>query len=205
MWWRSVYASTNAFAVESFMDELAHQAKTDPLEFRKRHLRDIRYQAIIDRLEVVSGWKTRGKKQGFGVAITECFGSIVGHIVKVSRTRAKKIKIDKVFAVMDCGWYVNPDIIKAQIEGSIVMAIGAAIKHEINFKDGKAVERNFDAYKMPRINDIPEIEIHIMENDEKAGGVGEPGLPPFAPALCNAIFNLTGKRIKKLPFNLEDI
>ena len=85
------------------------------------------------------------------------------------------------------------------------MGLGAAISHATNFKDGMAVENNFHLYPMPRINEIPDIEVHIMENDEKAGGVGEPGLPPFAPALCNAIFDLTGKRIRKLPFNLEDV
>jgi isoquinoline 1-oxidoreductase beta subunit len=106
---------------------------------------------------------------------------------------------------MDCGWYVNPDIIKAQVEGSIIMALGAATKHETTFKDGKAVEKNFNSYKMPRISDTPEIEVHVMDNDEKAGGVGEPGLPPFTPALTNAIFDLTGKRIRRLPFSLEEI
>ena len=106
---------------------------------------------------------------------------------------------------MDCGWYVNPDIIRAQVEGSIVMAYGAAAVHEMHFMDGKAVETNFHQYKMPRINEVPEIEVHIMENEEKPGGVGEPGLPPFAPALCNAIFDLTGKRIRKLPFNISEV
>lgn len=204
LWWRSVYASTNGFAIESFIDELAHEAAVDSLEFRRNHLPENRYQLLIDKLETISGWKSRNQK-GWGVAITECFGSICGHIVKVSRNRDKKVKIDKVFAVMDCGWYVNPDIIRAQVEGSIVMALGAAIKHETHFKDGRAVERNFDNYKMPRINEIPEIEVHVMDNDEKAGGVGEPGLPPFAPALCNAIFDLTGKRIRKLPFDLGTV
>jgi isoquinoline 1-oxidoreductase subunit beta len=205
MWWRSVYASTNGFACESFIDELAHEAKQDPLDFRRSHLPDPRYQALMDKLDAISGWKSRKENTGWGVAVTECFGGIVGHIVKVSQPQDRKLKIDKVFAVIDCGWYVNPDIIKAQVEGSIVMAIGATIKHETHFKDGKAVEKNFDSYKMPRINEVPEMEVHIMENDENAGGVGEPGLPPFAPALCNAIFDLTGKRIRKLPFNLDQI
>jgi isoquinoline 1-oxidoreductase beta subunit len=205
MWWRSVYASTNGFACESFIDELAHEARKDPLDFRRNHLPDARYQALINKLDAISGWKSRKKNSGWGVATTECFGSVVGHIVKVSRRQDKKIKIDKIFAVMDCGWYVNPEIIKAQVEGSIVMAIGAALKHATHFKEGKAVEKNFDRYKMPRINDIPEIEVHIMDNDEKAGGVGEPGLPPLAPALCNAIFDLTGKRIRKLPFSLDEV
>lgn len=205
MWWRSVYSSTNAFAFESFMDELAVQAGKDPLEFRKQHLWEDRYQALVTKLEEVSGWKSRGKNSGYGVAITECFSSIVGEVVKVSKKPDDKLKIDKVWAVMDCGWYVNPDIIRAQVEGSIIMALGAATKHATNFKDGKAVEKNFDTYKMPRITDIGDIEVHIMDNEEKAGGVGEPGLPPFTPALTNAIFDLTGKRIRKLPFNLDEV
>jgi isoquinoline 1-oxidoreductase subunit beta len=205
MWWRSVYSSTNGFAFESFLDEMAVAAEKDPLEFRRQHLWESRYQDLITKLEEVSGWKSRAKKSGFGVAITECFSSIVGEIVKVSKGSDGKVKIDKVWAVMDCGWYVNPDIIRAQVEGSIIMALGAAVKHATHFKDGKAVEKNFDTYKMPRITDIPEIEVHIMDNEEKAGGVGEPGLPPFTPALTNAIFDLTGKRIRTLPFNLQDV
>jgi isoquinoline 1-oxidoreductase subunit beta len=205
MWWRSVYSSTNGFAYESFMDELATEANKDPLDFRRQHLGEERYQLLIDKLEAVSGWKSRKKNEGYGVAITECFSSIVGEVVKVSRGADGKVKLDKVWAVMDCGWYVNPDIIRAQVEGSIVMALGAATKHATHFADGKAVEANFNTYKMPRITDVPEIEVHVMDNDEKAGGVGEPGLPPFSPALTNAIFDLTGKRIRKLPFALEEV
>ncbi|WP_153797803.1 xanthine dehydrogenase family protein molybdopterin-binding subunit [Foetidibacter luteolus] len=205
MWWRSVYSSTNGFAFESFMDELAIAAGKDPLDFRRSHLYNERYQNLITILEEKTGWKSRSKNSGWGVAITECFRSIVGEAVKVSKGADGKVKIDKVVAVMDCGWYVNPDIVKAQVEGSIIMALGAAVTHATHFEDGKAVEKNFDTYKMPRITDTPDIEVHIVENDEKAGGVGEPGLPPFAPALCNAIFDLTGKRIRKLPFKLEEV
>ncbi|MBA4054362.1 MAG: xanthine dehydrogenase, partial [Marivirga sp.] len=205
MWWRSVYSSTNGFAFESFLDEMAVASGKDPLEFRKQHIWDGRYHELFKKLEEVSGWKTRGKNEGYGVAVTECFATIVGEVVKVSKKADGKIKIDKVWAVMDCGWYVNPDIIHAQVEGSIIMALGAATVHATTFKDGKAVEQNFNTYKMPRITDIPEIEVHIMDNDEKAGGVGEPSLPPFTPALTNAIFDLTGKRIRKLPFALEEV
>lgn len=205
MWWRSVYASTNGFAFESFIDELAHEAGKDPIDFRRQHLGDERYNLLIDKLEEVSGWKNRKKNEGYGVAITECFSSIVGEIAKVSKKPDGKLKIDKVWAVMDCGWYVNPDIVRAQVEGSIVMALGAATKHATHFKEGKAVEKNFDTYKMPRITDVPEIEVHIMDNEEKAGGVGEPGLPPFTPALTNAIFDLTAKRIRKLPFSMDEV
>jgi isoquinoline 1-oxidoreductase beta subunit len=175
------------------------------MDFRRSHISEARYQELINKLEEVSGWKERGKNNGYGVAITECFSSIVGEVVKVSKKPDGKVKIDKVWAVMDCGWYVNPDIIRAQVEGSIIMALGAATHHATHFAEGKAVEKNFDTYKMPRITDIPEIEVHVVDNEEKAGGVGEPGLPPFTPALTNAIFDLTGKRIRVLPFKLEDV
>jgi isoquinoline 1-oxidoreductase beta subunit len=205
MWWRSVYASTNGFAYESFLDEVAHAAGKDPLDLRRQYLQEERCQRLIDKMEAVSGWKNRKKNEGYGVAITECFSSTVGQVVKVSKGTDGKLKIDQVWAVMDCGWYVNPDIIQAQVEGSIVMALGAATIHEITFKDGLVEQRNFYDYKMPRITDIPPIEVHIMENDAEAGGVGEPGLPAFAPALTNAIFDLTGKRIRKLPFDLASV
>ena len=180
-------------------------AAKDPLEFRRQYLENERYHILIDKLEEVSGWKSRGKNEGWGVAITECFGSIVGEVVKVSKKAEGGVKIDKVWAVMDCGWYVNPDIIKAQVDGSIVMALAAATKHATTFKDGKAVENNFNTYAQLRINECPEIEVHNIDNDEPAGGVGEPGLPPFTPALTNAIFDLTGKRIRKLPFSLGEV
>ena len=205
MWWRSVYASTNGFAYESFMDEVAAATGKDPIDFRKALSTRERFHELVDRLETVSGWKNRKKGEGYGVAITECFGSTVGEVVKVSRNAEGKVKIDKVWAVMDCGWYVNPDVIRQQVEGSVIMAIGAATIHETHFSEGKAVERNFDAYKMPRLQHTPEIEVHIMENEERAGGVGEPGLPPLAPALANAVYDLTGQRIRKLPFSLETL
>jgi isoquinoline 1-oxidoreductase beta subunit len=205
MWWRAPGANVDAFAVECFVDELAHLALKDPFEFRRTHFATPRGQALIDKLAEVSRWRSRGKNEGWGMAITDCFGSRVAQAVKVSRRENKGVRIDKVFAVIDCGWYVNPDIIRAQVEGSIIMALGAAVNHATHFKDGKAVEKNFNTYPMPRLREIPEIEVHIMENDEKPGGVGEPALPAFAPALCNAIFDLTGKRVRKLPFKLEEV
>ena len=205
MWWRAPIANVDSFACESFIDELANLAGRDPLEFRRAHLVSHRYQLLADKLASVAGWHSRSKNSGWGVAITESFGSMVGQVVKVSRTRDNKVKIDKVFVVIDCGWYVNPDIISAQMEGSVVMALGAAVNHSTHFKEGRAVEHNFNTYSMPRISEIPRIEVHIMENDEKPGGVGEPGVPSFAPALCNAVFDLTGKRIRKLPFKLDSV
>lgn len=203
--WRSVYASTNGFAYESFIDEMAHEAGKDPLEFRRAHLQEERCQKLIDKMEEVSGWKRRAKNEGYGVAITECFNSTVGQVVKVSKNPDGGVKIDKVWAVMDCGWYVNPDIIHAQVEGSIIMGLGAAVTHQITFKDNIVEQHNFYDYPLPRINEIPSIEVYIIDNEEDAGGVGEPALPPFAPALTNAIFDLTGKRIRTLPFNLGTV
>ncbi|MEJ1237273.1 molybdopterin cofactor-binding domain-containing protein [Chryseolinea sp. T2] len=205
MWWRAPGANTAAFAGESFIDELAHAAGQDPLQFRSAHLVSPRYVALVEKLRNVSKWPTRKKGEGWGVAITDCFGGIVGQVVRVSRNASNKVTIDKVFAVIDCGIYVNPDIIRAQIEGSIVMAMGASVFHGTHFKDGRAIEKNFNSYRMPRIGDIPEIEVHIMENEEKPGGVGEPGLPAFAPALCNALYDLTGKRVRTLPFALIEV
>ncbi|AZI26520.1 xanthine dehydrogenase family protein molybdopterin-binding subunit [Pedobacter sp. G11] len=205
MFWRSVYASTNGFAYESFVNELAHKAGKDPLAFRRQYLKEERAAKLIDKIEEVSGWRNKGKTKGFGIAITECFGTTVAQVVKVSKKKGEKLKIDQVWAVVDCGWYVNPDIIHAQIEGAIVMGLGAATIHEITFKDGLVEQRNFYDYKMPRLTDIPPIKIHIMENNSDAGGIGEPGLPPFAPALTEAIFDLTGKRIRKLPFDMASI
>lgn len=205
MFWRSVYASTNGFAYESFVNELAHKAGKDPLEFRRQYLKEERAAKLIDKIEEVSGWKNKGKNKGFGIAITECFGTTVAQVVKVSKKKGEQLKIDQVWAVVDCGWYVNPDIIHAQIEGAIVMGLGAATIHEITFKDGLVEQNNFYDYKMPRLTDIPPIEVHIMENDADAGGIGEPGLPPFAPALTEAIFDLTGKRIRTLPFDMASV
>jgi isoquinoline 1-oxidoreductase beta subunit len=205
MWWRSVYSSTNAFAFESFWDEMAVAAGKDPMAFRKAHIWDNhdRYHKLIDKLKEVTAWDKRGK--GFGVAFAECFGSIIGEVVQVSKAGENGVKVDKVTVVIDCGWYVNPAIIQQQVEGSVIMGLGAATLHATNFRDGKAVETNFHQYRISRIQDTPEIEVVIMENDEKAGGVGEPSLPPLAPALCNAIYDLTGKRIRKLPFSLSSL
>ncbi|MBZ5855859.1 molybdopterin cofactor-binding domain-containing protein [Flavihumibacter profundi] len=207
MWWRSVYASTNVFAFESFWDELAIAAGKDPLEFRRMHISPDkeRYHALLTEIQEKSGWSKRGKNEGWGFAISECFESPVAEVVKVSKNTDGSLKIDQVTVVMDCGWHVNPDIVRAQVEGSVIMALGAAAVHGTHFADGKAVETNFHQYHMPRISDSPPIAVHIMNNDEKPGGVGEPGLPPFAPALCNAIFDLTGKRIRKLPFDLKKV
>lgn len=205
MWWRSVYASTNGFANEAFMDELAQEADKDPIDFRLELLKnEPRYTAVLNKVKEKSGWKKDSKK-GYGVAIVESFGSICAQAAILGRDSKGSLVIEKYVAVIDCGMIVNPDTIKAQIEGSIVMGLTAAMKSEITFKNGRAVEQNFDRFKMLRIHECPEIEVHIMDNEEAPGGVGEPGLPPTAPALVNAVFDESGKRIRKLPFDLNKV
>lgn len=207
LWWRSVYSSTNAFAHESFIDEVAQEAGKDPVQFRKELLHEEpRFVKLLETLEEKSGWqKPLEAGMGKGVAIAESFGSICGQVVFVKREENGKLKIDKVVAAIDCGMTVNPDTIRAQTEGNIVMGLTAAVKDAIMFRRGRVLQSNFHNYQMIRMDEMPKVEVHIMENNEKPGGVGEPGLPPLAPALANAIFNESGKRIRKLPLRLDRV
>ncbi len=206
-WWRSVFGSTNGFPHESFIDEIAIQAKVDPLKFRKEKLKsEPRQVKVLERLEVESNWNQQlGNDEGKGIAIVESFGSIVAHAVFLKRENGK-VNISKVISVVDCGIYINSDQVEAQTEGNIIFGLTAALKDPITFNNGAAQQSNFHDYRMLRINESPkDIQIHIMENDEAPGGMGEPGLPPIAPALTNAVFDLTGNRIRKLPFDLQEI
>lgn len=203
--WRSVTSSTVAFAHECFIDELAHKVKKDPLDFRLKMLdKDSDTKRVLMKLKEVSNWdKPLPKGKGRGVAQWEFFAGLCAHVVEVSVTKDNTIKIDKVYAVIDLGEVVNPDNVKNQIEGSIVMALTAAIKTGITIENGKIKQSNFHDNPMIRMHETPEIEVHILADGGKIKGVGEPGLPPFAPALANAIFSISGKRIKKMPFDLK--
>ncbi len=205
-WWRSVYASTTAFAQESFIDELALAAGKDPLQFRinliKKNPRMVNlYKFLGDK----SGWnKSLPAGWGKGIAAVEFFAGRAGHVVFVSKKGAG-VKIERIVSAIDCGLAVNPDNVKAQVEGSIIMALTAALKDEITLFNGKVIQSNFDSYRLMRFNEIPPIEVYIVPSNEKPDGVGEPGLPTLAPALGNAIFAATGKRVRKLPFNINRI
>jgi isoquinoline 1-oxidoreductase beta subunit len=203
--WRSVTSSTVAFAHECFIDELAHKVKKDPLDFRLKMLdKDSDTKRVLLKLKEVSNWdKPLPKGKGRGIAQWEFFAGLCAHVVEVSVTKDNTIKIDKVYAVIDLGEVVNPDNVKNQIEGSIVMALTAAIKTGITIENGKIKQSNFHDNPMIRMHETPEIEVHILADGGKIKGVGEPGLPPFAPALANAIFSISGKRIKKMPFDLK--
>jgi isoquinoline 1-oxidoreductase subunit beta len=206
VWWRSVYASTNSFGHESFMDEMALAAGKDELDFRIDMLKKSpRWVTLLQYLAEKSDYR-REKAAGksIGIAMANSFGSTAAYAVFVSK-KGKGVSIDRVVCAMDCGMTVNPDTVKAQTEGNMIYALSAAIKPAITFANGEAQESNFHQYPMPRINEIPKMEVSIIENGQLPGGVGEPGLPPFTPALCNAIFRATGKRVRKLPFDIENI
>ena len=205
MWWRSVWGSNFAWAQECFVDELAHRIKKDPLEIRMENLGDERYLNVLKVLAEKSAYsRPLPVATAHGIAMWKSFGSISAACVTVAK-KNNGIQIKKVVSVLDCGLYVNADMVKAQMEGSIIMGISSSTKEAITFSNGKCNQSNFHQYPILRLNEMPEIETHIIANEPSPGGVGEPSLPPVAPALGNAIFNLTGKRIKKLPINLNEI
>lgn len=204
--WRSVTSSTVAFAHECFMDELAFKAGRDPLDFRLSLLtQPSDTKRIFEKVREISNWNQplpNGK--GRGVAQWKFFAGQCAQVVEVSYDQAQKtIKVDKVIAVIDLGEVVNPDNVKNQVEGAIVMALTAATKPGITLKNGKVAQNNFYDNPVLRMNEMPPIEVYILAEGGKIKGVGEPGLPPFAPALANAIFAATGTRIRKMPFDLK--
>lgn len=203
-WWRSVGHSHTAFAVECFLDELAHAAKADPLAFRRQLLaKDPRRLACLELAAAKAGWGTpEPAGRGRGLAVHFSFGSYVAQVAEVSVSKTGVVRVHKVTCAIDCGPIVNPDTIAAQMESSIVFGLSAALHGQITFANGRVQEGNFNDYPILRINEMPVVETHIVPSTAQMGGVGEPGLPPIAPAVANAIFAATGKRIRRLPLRL---
>jgi isoquinoline 1-oxidoreductase subunit beta len=202
MFWRSVGSSQNAFAVESFIDECAHAAKRDPLEYRRALLEGRPdFLAVLDALALKGDWgKPVRKGVGRGVAIHEAFGTIVGEIAEVAISDRGEVKVERVVACVDCGHLVNPLTAAMQIESAVLYGLTAALYGEITIKDGRVEQGNFDSYPIAKMADAPVIETHfVLSGGDKWGGLGEPGTPPIAPAVANAIFAVTGKRIRSLP------
>jgi isoquinoline 1-oxidoreductase beta subunit len=207
MFWRSVGSSQNAFAVESFVDELAHVAGEDPYRFRRKLLADKPdFLRVLDMLADKGDWsKPMPAGRGRGMAIHESFGTIVGEVSEVTVAN-NDVTVDRVVAVVDCGHVINPRTVEMQIESAVVYGLTAALYDEITIKDGRVEQGNFDEYPMVRLADSPKIETHLaLSGGSKWGGIGEPGTPPIAPSVCNAIFAATGKRIRQLPIKGTDL
>jgi isoquinoline 1-oxidoreductase beta subunit len=204
-WWRSVGHSHTAFAVECFIDELAALAGKDPYQFRRALLqKQPRHLGVLNLAAEKARWdRPLPKGVGRGIAVHFAFGSYAASVAEVSVTEGK-VRVHRMVCAIDCGQYVNPGIIKAQTEGGAIFGASAALYQELTFESGRLQQTNFHTFPVMRINECPEIETHIVESNEKAGGIGEPGVPCAAPAIANAVFSVTGKRVRRLPIRLTE-
>ncbi|WP_255463354.1 xanthine dehydrogenase family protein molybdopterin-binding subunit [Microbulbifer sp. YPW1] len=204
LWWRSVGHTHTAYSTETFIDELAAKAGQDPVDLRMKLLDGHpRWQGVLKLAADKAGWgKALPKGWGRGIAVHESFNSYVAQVAEVSVAEDGKFKVERVVCAVDCGVPINPDVIRAQMEGGIGFGLAPALFSAITFKDGKVVESNFHNYQVLRINQMPDVEVHIVPSTEPPTGVGEPGVPPIAPAVANALAAATGKRYYSLPIKV---
>jgi len=205
-WWRSVGHSHTGFSVEAFFDEVAHAGGKDPYELRKKLLASQpRMRAVLELAAQKANWGSKlPPGVGRGIATHFSFDSYVAQVVEASVEKGA-VKVHRVVCAVDCGLVINPDTVRAQMEGGIIFGLTAALKTEITLKDGRVEQSNFHDYQMLRMFESPEIEVYIVPSTESPTGVGEPGVPPVAPALANAIFAVTGKRVRRLPIRESDL
>ncbi|MEW6734183.1 MAG: xanthine dehydrogenase family protein molybdopterin-binding subunit [Acidobacteriota bacterium] len=206
-WWRSVGHSHNGFAVEAFFDEVANAGGKDPYELRRTLLSNQpRMRAVLDLAAQKANWGSpppSGRSRG--IATHFSFASYVAQVAEVSVGKDGSVRVHRIVCAIDCGMVVNPDTVKAQMESGIIFGLSAALKGEITLDRGRVQQRNFHDYKMVRMDESPEIEVYIVPSNEPPTGVGEPGVPPVAPAVVNAIFAATGKRIRRLPIQVAEL
>jgi len=208
LWWRSVGHSCTAFVIETFIDEIAAVSHQDPVDFRLDLLIDKpRHKAVLELVAAKSGWKDAAPSGRYrGLALHPSFGSITAQVVEASvDSDSRKVSVERVVCAVDCGLVVNPDTVRDQIESGIVYGLTAALHGEITIEAGRVKQSNFHDYPALRMNEMPEIEVHLIDSLEKPSGVGEISTPPIAPALCNAIFAATGQRIRRLPIDLKPL
>jgi isoquinoline 1-oxidoreductase beta subunit len=205
-WWRSVGHSHTGFSVEAFFDEVAHAGGKDPYELRRKMLANQpRMRAVLELVAEKANWGSKlPPGVGRGIATHFSFESYVAQVVEASIEKGA-VRLHRVVCAVDCGRVINPDTVKAQMEGGIIFGLTAALKSEITLKDGRVQQNNFDDYPMLRIFESPKVKVYIVPSTENPSGVGEPGVPPAAPALANALFTLTGKRIRRLPIRASDL
>jgi len=205
--WRGVGPTHNVFVVESFIDELAAVTKKDPLAYRRNLLsKSPRAKAVLELAAEKAGWgQPLPEGQGRGLSVQFVFGSYVAQVAEVEVAKSGEVRVTRVVCAVDCGVVVNPDTVRAQMEGGIMFGLTAALFNEITLKDGRVEQSNFDDYRMLRINEAPAVEVYVVKSAEAPGGIGEPGTSALAPALTNAIFAATGKRIRKLPVNRVEL
>ncbi|SMF96282.1 isoquinoline 1-oxidoreductase, beta subunit [Methylomagnum ishizawai] len=210
LWWRSVGSTHTAYSTETFIDEIAVAAGQDPLAFRLGLLaQQPRHIAVLKLAAEQAGWgkpldpATNGGRRGRGVAVHESFSTVVAQVAEVTVQPDGDIKVDRVVCAVDCGIVVNPDNVRAQVEGSVGFALSAFLRGAITFKAGVVEQSNFHDYVPIRIDEMPRVEVHILPSAEKPTGIGEPGVPPLAPAVANAIAAATGQRVRRLPLDTE--
>jgi isoquinoline 1-oxidoreductase beta subunit len=207
LWWRVVGSSHTTFAVETFIDEVAHEAGVDPFTFRHQLLdKSPRLKGVLELAAEKAGWSSEPmpKGKGRGIAVAEAFNTYVAQVAEVTVDDKGGVKVDRVVCAVDCGTAVNPDIIAAQMEGGIGFGLSAALYGAITLKDGRVEQSNFNNYRVLRMSEMPRIETYIVPSTEKPTGVGEPGVAPVGPAVANAIFAATGRRIRAFPYNQGD-
>lgn len=210
-WWRSVGSTHTAFSTEVFFDEVAHAADKDPVAFRRSLLKNHpRHLAVLDLAAGKAGWgkplpAKAGTRRGRGVALHESFGTVVAEVAEVSVNADGSFKVDRVVCAVDCGIAINPSIVRAQMEGGIGFGLSAALHSAVTLKDGQVEQSNFHDYPLLRMGEMPQIEVHIVPSSANPSGVGEPGVPPIAPAVVNALFAATGKRLRNLPLRTQDL
>jgi isoquinoline 1-oxidoreductase beta subunit len=206
--WRSVGNSHNGYIAECFVDEMAKAAGKDPVDFRRALLaKQPRLLGVVNLAADKAGWSTPLPAGHYrGIAVVESFGSFVAEVAEISLDRkGGTVRVHKVMAAVDCGRHVNPETIRAQIEGGIIYGLTAALKGEITIANGRVEQSNFNDYDVLRINETPHVEVHIAQSNDAPGGIGEPGTPPIAPAVCNAIYSATGKPVRRLPIKASDL
>lgn len=205
LWWRSVGHTHTAYAMETLIDEIAEKEKADALEFRKNLLhKSARHVAVLNLLKKISGWgqKKAPKGKAWGLAIHESFGTVVGQVAEVS-LEGRTPRVHQVWCAVHCGQVVNPEVAKSQIESAIAFGLSAAFNQKIEVENGEIIQSNFDDFPVLRIQDMPKVHVGFVKTDAPPTGLGEPGLPPIAPAVANAIYRLNKKRLRILPFSKE--